>query len=240
MSRIPFGLMAAIAAGGGGGGFDPTTLAWSSYYRASYGGAPWSPTASAGGSGTAGNLVAGDAPSVGTAVDGLTPADWNGTSDVLFNSTTPQSTLFSTTAGGILCAFYARTAAAPGADYADPAFFRNLGGDQGLTFSTSGVKIFVSSGGYQTRTLAAAPGAWHVALGRWNGSALDLLVDAASDSVGCGALTIGGGDGVVGSGYGGGFLDGLILEVGTFAYRPSDADFANYKSYLHATYPSAF
>ena len=40
-------------------GFDPTSLSLTGFWRASYSGAPWVPTASAGTSGANGNLVAG-------------------------------------------------------------------------------------------------------------------------------------------------------------------------------------
>lgn len=62
--------------GGDAGLLDISTLSFTGWWEASYGGSPWLPTASAGTSGANGNLVTSvNAPAVGAALNGFTPAD---------------------------------------------------------------------------------------------------------------------------------------------------------------------
>lgn len=79
-------------------GLDPTTLPLNLYDRASYSGAPWIGTASAGTSGTHNFTSSGFAPSVGGAVNGLTPAQYTIAQGL--TDSTPSNQIF--TSGGSL------------------------------------------------------------------------------------------------------------------------------------------
>ncbi len=79
------------------GGWTPANLSLTGFWDASYGGAPWAGTASLGSSGTK-SLITTDtniprthtAPAVGSAVNGFTPASFDGH---LFGDTTPVETM---------------------------------------------------------------------------------------------------------------------------------------------------
>lgn len=80
--------------------FDPATLALTGWWRASYSGSPWVGTASAGASGSRDLTEATNPPAVGAAVNGLTPADFDGTNDRLSNATAMSSFLTTTDFSG--------------------------------------------------------------------------------------------------------------------------------------------
>lgn len=71
----------------GTGIFDPASLDLTGWWRASYTGLPWEPAASAGSSGTVGDITSASVdPSVGSAVNGLTPADFDGADDAAYQT----------------------------------------------------------------------------------------------------------------------------------------------------------
>jgi hypothetical protein len=211
--RAPFSFIKSSVAA-----FDPATLSLTSWWRASYGGSPWAPTASAGSSGSRGNLVTNTGmPSVGTAQNGLTPAQFNGTTQDLTNATT-SSTLFTAGAGTIVALWRGDTAAtASGNDYDDPAIYLDAGVAQtGLTFTASGFTGFLYDGVYRANTVAAGTGAYHLVMMRWNGVILGMTLDSAAENTTlAGPVILGAGSMSVGRGYGGGFINGRLLELMT-------------------------
>src|SRR4051812_26313751 len=98
---------------------DPATLDPSGYWLAPYA-SPWTPTASAGTSGSNGTLVtSGTAPTSGTAVNGYAPASYAGTPQALVTNTATGTTLWSLAAGTTIVIAKASAAVAEAADFYD-------------------------------------------------------------------------------------------------------------------------
>src|SRR5262245_12826966 len=83
-------------------GFDPTTLDFDLYVRASFSGAPWAGTASAGSSGGRDFTSAGADPSVGASQNGFSPAEGNGTTQYLETGGLNITNVLSNTAATII------------------------------------------------------------------------------------------------------------------------------------------
>ncbi len=236
--RVPFSF---IQSGGAPPGpFDPATLDLSGWWRADYAGAPWSGNASAGVSGTTGALVtAGFDPDVGAAQNGWDPAEFvAANTDHLVNAT-DATTLFTTTAGAIVCLFRAASAdAQTGSGYDDAPFYRDSNADLAMTFTTSGVGAVAYDGGYKIHAVACGTGAYHLAMMRWNGSTLGITLDSASEStIACSTLTVLTGTALVAYGYGGTHkLDARVLELMTSPTAISPTDYGNIKSYVNDRY----
>lgn len=233
----------AMANKGSGGAFNVASLALTGWWRASYAGSPWVGTASNGTSGSHDLTEATNPPAVGTAVNGLAPADFDGTNDQLSNAS-PITDFVSASAGSIACLFYADAAFADGgstAYYNMPGLFMNsVNGYLALTFSTSGVRL----GSYDTvsalfDSVAAAcgTGAWHLGQGRWDSTTLEVRVDGGAWQTMAKGVTLNT-DGIsVGTSFSAAnFFDGKILELMSAQSRWSDSDFDNIKSYVNARY----
>lgn len=224
--------------------FDPSTLSLTGWWRASYGGTPWSPTSSAGTSGSDGSLTTGVAPSVGTAVNSLTPATFNGTTQYLVNSNA-ISTFFDPggAAGSIAILFNASSAASDGgAPYTtNPGLMSSAGGGYLIIgYSTSGLDVAAHQfSGYTSLSgIAAATGAWHLAQIKWDGSSLNARVDSGSwSSTSFGSIDLMSETLQVGSNLDNTkLLAGSILEVMTAATSLSNTTFDNIKSYMNNRY----
>lgn len=228
---------------GGAAVFDPATLPLTGWWRASYGGAPWVATASAGTSGANGSLVAGTAPAVGAAQNLLTPADFNGSTHDLVNANL-MSTFVTDAAGAGWVLFLADTATAtqpPGSLVDNPGmvFQDGAGVALGIAFSSGGVDGLLYDGtGYQEITIACAVGAYHLARWRWNGVLFELGLDSAAMSTTAAANmnAAAAGSLAIGRNYAAAFFDGRILEVGLANTALLDADFTNIKSYINNRY----
>lgn len=239
--RLGLGLSVSQPRGTGAAGavFDPATLPLTMWLRASYTGSPWGGAASTGASG-ANAASAGIAPAVGSAVNGLTPADFNGTTHYL------QTAAFSETnfplagyAGAVL--FRADTLAAPsGTVYGDPSLLSDAYGFT-VGISTSGLAISHFDGAWQTDRLAGVSATtWTLGQFRYNGTSLFLRINGGAWSAGKAAAT----RGIVAATYktdigfftgASVYLDGQMLEaIGAAAL--SDAQFDNYRSYLNNRY----
>lgn len=221
--------------------YNPATLPLSLWSRGSYAGAPWAANASAGASLANGDITAGTAPGTGTAQNGYTPADFNGTTNVLANATA-DTTLFTTTALSIVVLFYADTVAAPtGNVYDDAPFYRDLDGYQGATITSSGFGGFIYDGGYKSQVIACGTGAYHLGMVTCDGANLTVQVDSSGTlSTACGAMVHGGKTGVFGQGYGGThYFDGRIMEIMLAASVLSGTDYTNIKSYVNSRYALA-
>lgn len=215
---------------------SPSVLALTGWWRASFTGAPWHPTASAGTSGTNGDMTAhtGSA-TTGTAQNGLTPAHFS--SCDLINTTDAQ-TLFAKAHGTLIAVVKPNTASTPtGNVYDDPVVYRDSNADVGLTFTTSGFGVFAYDGAYRSKYVACATGAYHIVMMRWNSTNLGLTLDSASEqTTACSALTILSGTVGFGQGYAGGFLGMDLLEIMMIDAAISDATFGHIKSYVNARY----
>lgn len=219
--------------------FDPATLALTGWWRASYAGLPWVATASAGGSGSNGSIVTQGAnnPAVGAAQNGYTPLDFNGTNSKAGNSV-DENTYFTTTNMVMIALFKARSGiATTAARYNNPTIFGAAGASNGLVFSTSGVDAVAYAGGYKYVNVAASTGAYHIAMLRADGTNLGLTVDSGAEStVACGTLVAPGTTPVMGPGFGGAVLDGLVLEVILANTQAVATNYGNIKSYFNSRY----
>ncbi len=216
-------------------GIDPNTFALRFYVKPNYGGTPWAGASSAGTSGTAGyGVKAGSAPANGTAVNSLTPADFNGTSHYLTTSGTSQTSPLLATGPGskwvgtMFFVFKTRTTNAPtGFGLTDTAFFTGTSGGYAMgVFSTDG---FGGGFGFAAPGMVAcSTGAWHFGCVRVDGTSMDVNVDAATKSTftKSGATV----DGAFHMGTtfnaSGKFYDGLVLYAGGMGTVMSDADVA--------------
>jgi hypothetical protein len=231
---------------GASSSFDPTTLSLEGYWRASWGGSPWSPTASAGGSGNSLRTLteASNPPAVGAAVNGLTPADFDGTNDVL-NTSVTLNTFVGSFAGTLWVLFNADVASLPqgggstAEPYEQPGIVSTAGsGYWILGYNTDGVVAASNDGAYKAVTRSAATGGWRLAQMRIGSSQLELRVNGgawssvAFGSIGSRTSTI-----VVGSNYNGTrFFNGKILEIAFAPTALSDATLDNVRTYCGARY----
>lgn len=224
--------------------FDPATLALTGWWRASYAGSPWVPTASAGTSGANGNLTeATNPPATGAAVNGLTSADFDGAASRLGNAST-MATLFDAD-GSLAVLFYADTATADSGatnPYTLPQLLGSADDYICLAFGSGGVRFgfyATAYGTWESAAVTAATGAWHLAQAKFDGANYSVRVDsgawtttahAYSPDLGAGPLIMGrNGGGTV-------FFDGRILEAFTSDAALADADFNSIKSYVNSRY----
>lgn len=171
----------------GGGETAPTVVlpdldGLTSLFDTSYAGAPWVATV-----GT--NLVSlGAPPSVGSAVNGFTPADYNGTTHNLSMDPTQLLSLFGASAGGGFDLIWVdATVSDPGAgtERSGMGIWDDAGGTQvGLYHSTGGVAFCVSdSGGHKAAVTPCSIGAWHLVQYRYSGTNIEVRVDGGAWSV---------------------------------------------------------
>lgn len=180
------GIGFTLGIGGRGGGLlDPTTLPLTGFWRASYTGSPWTGTASTGGSG-ARNISDANAPDVGSAVNGFTPADFiPANSDILRMVGFTLDTFVNADAGSMWVLFFADTASAPvGAGTAaepfeQPAIVSTAsGGHWHMCFNTDGLTCAVFDSAYRVVTRPCSTGAWHLGQMTWiGGTSVNLRLD---------------------------------------------------------------
>lgn len=220
--------------------FDPATLSLDGWWRASYSGSPWTPTASAGTSGSNGNIITlGTAPGTGSAVNGLTPADFNGTTQSLQLDTASTTDILANASMTMIVLANADASTAAASDfYDDPGFVMDAGGNAGLVFTSSGVRagVFAASTG-QTTHIAQSTGAWFMAAMRYDGTNVKCRVNSTDATpVAKGSPTMSANT-VFGRNYAGAkFFDGKVLEIMTAKTALSDADLTNIKSYFNSRY----
>jgi len=172
---------------------DLTTLASTGWWRGSFAGTgwTWAGTASAGSSGSRNLTEATNPPTAGTAVDGYTPAHFNGTNQKLGHAGPVAPTFVSTTQWSTWVMFKATAAFAFGNDnqrYNSPHFWASNDSGVGVGFDSNG--IFVqqadSSPTQHDTNIACATGAWHVLFAWWDGALLWLQLDNGTPvSVAC-------------------------------------------------------
>ena len=231
--------------GSAAGGYNPALLGLTGWWRASYAGSPWTPTASAGTSASNGNLTeATNPPGVGTAQNGFTPASFDGVDDQIASANL-LSTFVNAGTGSAVVLFLATaaTAAAPaGSPYVDPGLVIQFDGGTtwGINYSTAGVRVGFYDGAWQDLSVAASTGAYHLAQVKWDGTTLKLRVDSGAwSSLAAGNCAPGavGGFLALGLNYASTeFFQGVILETMLANTTFDDATFDNLKSYVNAQY----
>ena len=223
--------------------FNPASLALTGWWRASYAASPWVGTASAGASGSRNLTEATNPPAAGTAVNGLTPADFDGTNDKLGTALT-LGDLSDATAGSIAALFYADAATADAgaaAPYVLPAFL----GDElpyfTFSFGSAGIRAGYNAGsGWDSVASTASTGAWHLGQCRWNGSVIEVRVDGGAwvtSSPFSGGIFLMTGAVIVGRNYDStAFFNGRIADLMTADSVLSTGQFDGIRSYVNSRY----
>jgi len=233
--------------------FDPGTLNPTGWYRASYGGVPWLPTPGGGTSGVNGNMVTlSSAPTVGAALNGLTPASFDGTKG-LVNTSTPNAATFVTPMNGTyataIVLFKRGTSAAPAVNFYDDAqLLTDDFGNWGLGISSSGFQI----GGYSfgvnhpSGWVAIPEGQWGMGVFQFDGARIggdvngrlyrpggvtDLVCSPLANWIGVGTAMR------IGQSYNGAAkINGDVAEVLTFAYKLTVAQLNRIRDYANSRY----
>lgn len=223
--------------------FSLAELTISGYWRAPFSASPWTPTSSAGASGTNGSLAEVTNPPVtGTAVNGFVPAAFNGTTHVLTNASALAS-MVTDTAGSLVCLFNATTAIAdPGStsSYLDPSLISSGTSRLQLGFSAAGVRLSTFNGtAWDGVAAACGTAAWHLAQARWNSTTIEVRVDGGAWQTLARTIVTAGGSVQIGKNYDLAFLAGKILETATCQSRLSDATFDDMRSYVNTRYALA-
>ncbi len=215
--------------------FNPATLPLTGWWRAGYSASPWVGE-------VGGDLAEGASPpAAGAAVNGLTPAEFDGVDDQLSTSA-DWSSYVSGTAGTVLVLFRAESAAAVGTDnYDDPSLVSDTSYGFNLGFSEGGLGVaFYDTDWRQPARVPCTAGAWHLAKVRWDGASLEYGVDrnpmtrvttGPLSSVATTKLRIGA---VLISKQG--YFHGKMLEVMLAKSVLSDGDISNVRSYCNGRY----
>jgi hypothetical protein len=166
--------------------FSIAALTPSLWCRAPYSGSPW-PSADA----SSLNLHHATPGTVGSAVNGFAPVDFNGTDQQLVSyntaasATVNASSLVTTGAGTLLAFANVRTANAFGTVQGQKAILtRQAASGFGMTFSSDGLRAYVYDGATKEpgSAIAFSTGAWHLFAMRWDGTNMYQSVDAGSEA----------------------------------------------------------
>jgi len=168
---------------------NPADLSLTGWWRGSFASVPWAGTASAGSSGSR-PLDLGTA-SVGSALNSLDAASFNGTSQSLTCSTVTADGFLSTTGYRLSFLVLINSLAAPsGTIYADKGLLTESGGNWGIVANTDGVNCFHHDGAYKVAVKSITAGAWHAVDIIYNGTNLIVSVDGtAGTPVAAGTLS---------------------------------------------------
>jgi hypothetical protein len=228
--------------------YDPAVLSLTGWWRPNYGGSPWAGTASAGSSGSR-NLAEGtNAPSAGTALNGYTPADFDGTNDKLaLSGGLYLDTLMGAATGSFWFAVLVRmdTLAADAGAINNPILFGDADNvNMGLSISDGGAFAFMydTTTGYASTSTACTASAYHLIQVWHDGTNLNLMVDQTAATPTAIPLTwfdtySSGMPATVGTNtYAGKFIDGRIAEVLTMASDPGSTVRTNVRSYINSRY----
>jgi hypothetical protein len=198
-----------------------SNLAFTGYWT-NFSGTPWLSTASAGSSGSNGNLVAGVAPSSGTIVSGFTPAKFDGSTQYLVTANAPST--FVTLSAGTLWV-YARidsVIASAGAS-SDQGIIADNSGNEFMTVFFDGttpvMQATVYDGAFKTTpTSPFTVGQYHLFQMWWDGTNLYSRVNSNQvQSIACTGISsfTGGTAYNIGTNVSAAhFINGSILEIG--------------------------
>lgn len=130
---------------------------------------------------------------VGTAVNGFTPAIFDGATEGLITDLTAANYISKTAYTSISLVYIpAGTAAAPsGNTHTDPGIWMEAGLNCGLTFNTSGASAIVYDGAQVfTPSMACSTGAYHLIVTRLDGINLKIRIDGVNGtSAACGPVS---------------------------------------------------
>jgi hypothetical protein len=221
---------------------DPSALPLTGWWRGSYGGSPWTGNPSNGSSGSTNLSEATNPPAVGSAVNGFTPADFDGVTHKLATGGN-VSALVSNSAGSIAALAYIDTAFTDTGSttyFQAPAFVGDSAsqGTCALCFTTSGVRLGSFNGStWDSVAAAASTGAWHLLQGRWNSTTLEVRVDSGAWNTLARTVSMGNFAMVCGQSYNGAnILDGKVLELLTAQSRFDDGTFGSLVAYVNGRY----
>lgn len=235
----------AMTMGGGVAAYTPAQQSLTAWYRASYTGSPWAANASNGASGSNGNFTEATNPAIsGTALNGLTPASFNGTTRILTGA--QNLSTYITTAAWSLSVLVkpASTVVARsvGAGYNDPAIIaETVQGYWYLTYTTSGVTIghYNSVAGvWKEATQACSSGAWHLVHAWFDGVNISIAVDsvAATSTASTEQFLTGTGAVKMGRNFAAAFAPCDIAEVIIAATNLGATARGNIRSYVNSRY----
>ena len=226
----------------------PLTLAFSGFWRAQFSGSPWLGVTTAGASGGRDLTEATNPPTAGTAQNGWTPANFNGTNQLL---TAPGVVEDYHGAAEVTITVVAKvnSVPAPGAyTWDDPCFLvTQTGGTIALGVCSSGVSflIYTSGGPVQTGYVAFTTGVYHVFQARMDGTNASVRVDggawtsaAAADIAASGGQPLLIGTDLTGTTA---FIDADLLEIEIGSTAFSDVELGAVLAYAQARYfPAAY
>ena len=224
--------------------FDPTTLALSGWYRDATV-SPWSPTASAGASGTNGTMTDATSPTAGAALNGHNGSIYNGTTQKLGGATAISS--LASAAAWSLSVLVNPVASAvvhgAGATYGDPCIVADNTNGFGplLAFTAAGFTVAHYDGAsWKEQSVANAGGAPALVQCWYDGTNLNIQVNSvAATNVVAGNLSGSGGAGLLrlGSNY----LAAAWCPCTIYDVMMSNTDLGatargNIKSYVNSRY----
>lgn len=217
--------------------FNPATLSGiTGWWRTNFAASPWVDQLALHNFAEATNP-----PAAGTALNGLTPANFDGINDRLIGPA--ASTLFNVNAGGIWCLFNG-DAAPPAASsgYDEPSMFTTANADVSLTFNSTGVGFLVQDTvAFRVFYVAASVSNYHLAQMKWDGANMRYRVDSGAwTSSAAGSTNALPALAQMGPNYAlAAFFKGRIAEIGTTNVATSDADMDSVKSYINSRYALA-
>lgn len=218
----------------------PSVLSLTGWWRASYGGSPWVGVASAGGSGTH-NLSEGtNPPSTGSAVNGLTPADFDGVNDKIDNANT-IGTFLTASAWSAAVLIWIDNVSTATATTMCSIVGNSAGGFWGLGHrDNSGPKVYsyIWDGANKSIEIPITTGAWHLVQAKLESGIHKLRIDGGSwTTLASGNVTNLANSLRVGQSYTGShFGDQKILDLALAGSAISDANFEKIRKYVNARY----
>jgi hypothetical protein len=255
LERIPIGTAGQVltvnatadgyewtAGGGGPGSYDPAVLALTGWWRASFTSSPWGGTASAGSSASEAISEGTNPPSTGAAVNGLTPADFDGTNDRLLADIAGSIDDFYNAAAysGWALVYADAITTDSTTPYDNDAIVSTQGASfAGVYLRSSGLAgIYHYDTGWTKVETAFTTGAWHLVQWKYDGVNLKIRVDSGSwASVAAGSINTVTNRFVFGENWNAGaHFNGKLLEFATIDSALSDATFDDIITYVNDEY----
>ena len=219
--------------------WDPSMMstALTGWWRADYAGSPWADDVASNDLTEATN-----APATGAAVNGRTPADFDGTNDLLTAPGTLDTYMNAAAWSAVFLAYVdtAPTDPGDGARYTVAAILSDTAAYMALGVTDGGFYAEVADGIGASSTIkqACSTGAWHMLFVRYNGTNIELGVDQVALSSQAYA-SLGGVAGTVKIGRnwdGSAFYDGKLIEVLVADHAISNADRTSIRQYFNTRY----
>lgn len=220
-------------------------LALSGWWRADYPGpTTWDGTISGGPSGVRPLGDTSNAPATGTAVNGLVPANFNGSTNTLSSPVFIEEYL-SAAAYSVVILFNADTASvAAGNIEDDPAIITDSWPGWAITFSDGGVGVAHFDGSWKGDRVACATGGWHAAQIVYDGTELRMQIDSGgwnvlANPVGNLQHAAASYYLIAGKSYVPGYFDGRVLEIMMAPEAFTEPKFDAILDYLNGRYALA-